>query len=128
MRESVAVRVALEHIDAWSHHDWAKTQDLLAPNVRAVVTSIQPNGDVREFVGIDDYMAVKVKAAQLIEPGSVEVLSAVGDERQALIAITFRIGLGPDGSMVSMARSCLSMIDTNQKIQEERDTFFVLTA
>jgi hypothetical protein len=42
-----------------------------------------------EFTGIDDYMEIKVKAAQLIEPGSVKVLSAIDDESNALIMVTF---------------------------------------
>ena len=105
-------------------HDWDKTKELVAPNVRAVVTTTQPN--LGEFTGIDEYMEIKVKAAQLIEPGSLEVLSAIGDERNALIMVTFRIGVGAGGSMVTMARTGLYLLDENKKIKEERDSFFVL--
>jgi len=130
MQDSPAVKIALAHIDAWGNHDWNQTRALLAPDVHALVTTTDPtfpNFGGSEFMGIDNYMARKIKAAQLIEPGSVQVLSAVGDESNALILITMRIGLGPGGTMVTMARACLSTLNENKKIKEERDQFFVLS-
>ena len=126
MQDSPAVKIALAHIDAWSRHDWDKTRELLAPNVHALVTSTQRDLGGNEFTGIDNYMVRKIKAAQLVEPGSVQVISTIGDERNALILITFRIGLGPGGTMVTMARACLYLLDENKKIKDERDMFFVL--
>lgn len=125
-QDSPAVKTALAHIDAWSRHDWDKTRELLAPNVHALVTTTQPNFGGSEFTGIDNYMARKMKAAQLIEPGSVQVISTIGDESSALILLTMRIGLGTGGTMVTMARACLTLLDENKKIKEERDQFFVL--
>jgi hypothetical protein len=127
MKDSPAVAVALAHIDAWSHHNWVSTRELLAPDVHATVTSTHPKLVEVELTGIDNYMEPKTKAAQLIKPGSVQVLSAIGDERSALITITFEIALGTGGTMVTMARSCLYLVDENQKIKEERDAFFVLS-
>jgi hypothetical protein len=128
MKDSPAVKIALAHIDAWSHHDWDKTKELLAPNVHALVTTTQPNfGSISEFTGVDNYMARKMKAAQLVEPGSVQVMSTIGDESNALILITFRISLGPGGTMMTMARACLYLLDENKKIKDERDEFFVLS-
>ena len=126
MQDSPAVKIALAHIDAWSRHDWDKTRELLAPNVHALVTSTQRDLGGNEFTGIDNYMVRKIKAAQLFEPKSVQVISTIGDERNALILITFRIGLGPGGTMVTMARACLYLLDENKKIKDERDMFFVL--
>src|SRR5450755_3556021 len=100
MQDSPAVKIALAHIDAWSRHDWDKTKELLAPNVHAVVTTTMHNLGGSEFSGIDSYMALKVKAAQLIEPGSVRVIGTIGDESNALTLVTFRIGMGPGGTMV----------------------------
>lgn len=128
MQDSPAVKIALAHIDAWSRHDWDKTKELLAPNVHAVVTTTMPNFGGGEITGIDKYMALKVKAAQLIEPGSVQVIGTIGDESNALTLVTFRIGMGPGGSMVTMARACLYLLDENKKIKEERDSFFVLSS
>lgn len=127
MKDSPAVKIALAHIDAWTRHDWAETKELLAPNVHALVTSTQRDLGGNEFTGIDNYMERKIKAAQLVEPGSVRVMSTIGDERNALILITFRIGLGPSGAMVTMARACLYLLDENKKIKDERDQFFVLS-
>src|SRR5450755_453792 len=95
MKDSAAVAIALAHIDAWSRHDWDKTRELLAPDVHALVASTQPQFGGSEFAGIDNYMARKTKGAQLVEPGSVEVLSTIGDHTGALVTIAFRIRLGP---------------------------------
>ena len=126
MQDSTAITIARAHIDAWSHHDWDKTRELLAPNVHVLVTSTQPEWGSGEFTGIDAYMEPKIKAAQLIEPGSVQEISAIGDESNALILVTMRIGLGPGGTMVTLARACLYLLDENKKIKEERDIFYVL--
>ena len=126
-QDSTAITIARAHIDAWSHHDWEKTRELLAPNVHAVVTTTQPMKAIAELTGIDAYMEPKIKATQLIEPGSVQVISTIGDENNALILITFRISLGPGGTMVTMARACLYLLDENKKIKEERDEYFVLS-
>jgi len=128
MQDSPAVKIALAHTDAWSRHDWDKTKELLAPNVHAVVTTTMPNIGGSEFTGIDNYMTLKVKAAQLIEPGSLQVIGTIGDESNALTLVTFRIGLGPGGTMVTMARACVYLLDENKKIKEERDSFFVLSS
>lgn len=127
MQNSPAVTVALEHIQAWSHHDRNKTRAMLAPDVHALITSPQREIGTNEFTGIDRYMDLKTKAASLVEPGSVEVLGAVGDETTALTLVTFRIAMGPNGSLVTMARSCLYLLDQNKKIKDERDSFFVIS-
>ena len=118
--------IAIAHTVAWCNHDWDKTKEMLAPNVHAVVTNTEADF-LAEFTGIDNYMALKIKAAQLIQPGSLEVLSAIGDENTALIMITFRIGMGPGGAMATMARSGLYWLDKRKKIKEERDSFFLLS-
>jgi ketosteroid isomerase-like protein len=126
MQHPTAIDVARAHIDAWSHHDWDRTRQLLAPDVHAWVTSTQPDFGTAELTGVDAYMGPKIKAAQRIEPGSVREISSIGDEVNALMLVTFKMGLGPDGTMVTMARSCLYLLDENQKIKEERDAFYVL--
>ena len=126
-QDAPAVAIARAHIEAWSHHDWEKTRELLAPNVHTVVTTTQPGKLSVELTGIDRYMEPKIKAAQLIEIGSVCEISATGDERNALVVITFRIGMGPGGTMVTMARAILYLLDENKKIKEERDEYCVLS-
>jgi len=127
VQNSPAVKIAIAHIAAWSHHDWDKTRAMLAPDVHALVTSTQREIGTNEFTGIDKYMDLKTKAASLIEAGSVQVLGAVGDENTALTLVTFKIAMGPGGSLVTMARSCLYLLDENKKIKDERDSFFVLS-
>ncbi len=83
MQDSPAITIARAHIDAWSHHDWDQTREMLAPNIHAVVTGTQR--DTAEFTGIDTYMERKKMGAQLVESGSVQVVSAIGDDRNALI-------------------------------------------
>jgi hypothetical protein len=99
---------------------------MLAPNVHASVTSTDPQFPGGDFTGVDTYMDRKTKAGRLVEPGSVQLLFAIGDELNALIVVSFRIGLGPGGTMVTMARSCLYALDESRKIKEERDAFFIL--
>ena len=125
-QDSTAVTIARAHINAWSHHDWDKTRELLAPDVHAVVTTTHPMKATAELTGIDAYMEPKIKAALLIESGSVHEISAIGDESNALILVTMRIGLGPGGTMVTLARAILYLLDENKKIKEERDGYLVL--
>ena len=127
MQDSTAITIARAHINAWSHHDWDKTRELLAPNVHAVVTTTQPMKATAELTGIDAYMEPKIKAAQLIESGSVHEISAIGDESNALVLVTMRIGLGPGGMMVTLARALLYLLDENKRIKEERDAYFILS-
>jgi len=128
MPNSTAVSIALAHVEAWTRHDWARTRDMLAPDVHASVTSTDPRFPGGEFTGVETYMDRKTKAGRLVDPGSLHLISAIGDERTALIVATFRIGLGPDGALVTMVRSCLYAVDENGKIKEERDAFFLLAA
>lgn len=127
MVESTAITIARAHIEAWSSHDWDKTRELLSPNIHAIVITTHPARPPADFTGIENYMERKIKGAQHVEPGSVNVISAIGDENNALILCTFRIGMGPGGAMVTMARACIYMIDENKKIKEERDEWFLLS-
>jgi len=126
MQESLAVSIALRHIESWCRGDWQTTQELLSPAVHAQVTTTDPGFGDRELQGIESYMAAKTKGARLIEPGSLQVLSTIGDARSAFIAVTFKIALGPAGATATMARSCLYLIDEGGKIKEERDAFFIV--
>lgn len=127
MELTKAVATALAHIDAWSHHDWEKTRELLSPTVHALVTNTQPGfARIAEINGVNDYMPRKIKSAQLIEPDSVQVISTFGDETNAMVLVTFKIALGPGGAMMTMARSCLYALDVDGRIQEERDQFLVM--
>jgi len=66
-------------------------------------------------------------AISLIEPGSVHEISAIGDESNALILVTMRIGLDPGETIVTLARAILYLLDEHKKIKEERDKYFILS-
>src|SRR5215471_14328060 len=87
---------------------------------------VRPQQQQQDLRGVDAYMEPKIEAARLIEPGSVREIAAFGDEHNAAILVTFRIGLGPGGTMVTMARSCLYLVDNSGRIKEERDAFYVV--
>ena len=106
MAESTAITIARAHIEAWSNHDWDKTRELLSPDVHAVVATTQLMRSTADFTGIENYMERKIKGAQLVESGSVDVISAIGDETNALILCTLKIGLGSGGAMVTMVLIC----------------------
>ena len=127
MQDSTAVTIARAHINAWSHQDWEKTRALVAPDVHVVAATTQPTLPTGEASGIDKYMERLINTAPYIEPGSVQVISAVGDETNALVLETMRMALGPGGSMVSFVRASLYLLDENRKIKEERDSFCVLS-
>ena len=89
MPDSTATVVALAHIDAWTNHDWTKTREMLAPDVHVLITSTDPRFPSAESTGVDAYMDRKTKAARLIQPGSLRVLSTISDEVNALVLVTF---------------------------------------
>lgn len=124
-RIPMAVKVARRHIRAWTTLDWDTTRGLLSPNIHAQVSTANPAKQTAELSGIESYMRPKIMAARLIEPGSVEEIAAVGDERNAVVVVRFQIGLGANGTMVEMVRSCLYRIDDMGKIAEERDAYYI---
>jgi ketosteroid isomerase-like protein len=126
MRDSAAVSVARAHINAWSHRDWDSVRELVAPDVHVVATTTQPTLPSGEATGIDNYLERLIKTAPLIEPGSVQVIAAIGDETNALVLESLRMPLGPGGTMVTLARASLYLLNAEMKIVEERDQFCVL--
>jgi hypothetical protein len=126
IQDSTAITIARAHINAWSQQDWEKTRELLAPDIHVVAITTRPTLTIEEFTGIDNYMERLTKSVQIIEPGSVQVISAIGDESKALILETLRIGLGPGGTMVTLARTSLYLLDENKKIREEGIEFCAL--
>jgi hypothetical protein len=126
-QEPTAVTIARAHIDAWSHNDWDKIKELVAPNVHVAATSTQAALPAGEASGIDNYMERLIQTVQIIEPGSVNIISAIGDENNALVQETLKIALGPGGAMVTLVRASLYLLDENKQIIEERDQFSVLS-
>ena len=85
-----AVALARAHLEAWTAHDLASARANLAQDVEF----FSPAG---HLVGIDQYMdaprGLRQFACQVV-PGSLRVIAAMGDERNALIMYEVSTGGG----------------------------------
>ena len=121
-QQSAAVAVARAHVEAWSSQDFDKARELLAPDVRVTATTTAPYPPDTDLTGVDDYMAGLVAYAQPIKPGSMRVLSSVGDERNALLMLTVEADFGGGKMILPGAR--LYLLDDDTKIKSEQVIFF----
>ena len=115
MMESAAVTVARSHLEAWSNHDLDKARSNLASNVEF----FSPAG---HLVGIDEYMDAPrglVQFARQVVPGSLVVIAAMGDERNALIMYQVDTARGPIGAK-RFPSAQTWVLDEHGKIQVER--------
>jgi SnoaL-like protein len=115
MMESRAVTLARAHLEAWSNHDLESARRNLASNVEF----FSPAG---HLVGVDEYMDAPrglVQFAKQVVPGSLKVLAAVGDERNALIMYQVDTEGGPIGAMTFPSAQTW-VLDEHGKIQVER--------
>ena len=81
MSDSRAVALARVHLEAWTNHDL----DAARRNLAADVEFFSPGA---HLVGIDEYMDAPrglTQFAKQVVPGSLRVIAAMGDERNALI-------------------------------------------
>ena len=115
MMDSPAVALARAHLEAWSNHDLDKARSNLASNVEF----FSPAG---HLVGVDEYMDAPrglVQFARRVVPGSLKVIAAVGDERNALIMYQVDTQGGPlDAKRFPSAQTWV--LDEHGKIQVER--------
>jgi SnoaL-like domain len=115
MMESRAVTLARAHLEAWSNHDLESARRNLASNVEF----FSPAG---HLVGVDEYMDAPrglVQFAKQVVPGSLKVLAAVGDERNALIMYQVDTEGGPIGAKTFPSAQTW-VLDEHGKIQVER--------
>jgi hypothetical protein len=68
--------------EAWVRHDCGFDKRTTRSKRTCLVASTLPNVGIAEFTGIDKYMELKVKAAQLIEPLRLQELSSIGDAQR----------------------------------------------
>lgn len=113
--EGLAVAIARAHIEAWSHHDWDRARGALAAGVHVTATTTQPMVPATDLTGVDDYMTGLIKFAQGVEPGSAKVISAVGDEHNALIMLRVQASFGPAAPPVPLFAARLYLIDDNKE-------------
>jgi hypothetical protein len=121
MMGSTAVAFARAHLEAWSNHDLEKARGNLASDVQF----FSPAGNL---VGVDEYMDAPrglVQFARQVVPGSLKVIAAVGDERNALIMYEVDTEGGPFGAK-RFPSAQTWVLDEHGKIQVERIISYVV--
>jgi SnoaL-like domain len=121
-QDSPAVAVARAHAEAWSNHDWARSREGLAADVRVTVTTTQPRIPTTDLTGIENYMQGLIEFAQAVVPGSARVLASVGDDRNALLMLTVEADFG--GGPVTLPAARLYLLDEDDKIKAEQVVFY----
>jgi hypothetical protein len=113
--DSRAVSLARSHLEAWTHQDFDTVRGNLAKDV-------QFYSPAANLVGIDEYMDAPrglTQFARQVVPGSLRVVAAMGDERNALIMYEVSTEGGPVGSKVFPSAQTW-LLDENGKIKVER--------
>jgi hypothetical protein len=123
--QAAAVTLANAHIEAWSNHDFDSARSRLADDVKVAITSTNPTLPETRTTGIEDYMTGLIAFAQAVVPGSARVLSTVGDERNALIALTVRAAFPPSGEAVTLPGARLYLLNDNGEISSEQVIFYL---
>src|SRR5262245_54658479 len=108
--ESAAVRVARDHIEAWSHQDWGAAQKALAEDVHVTVNTTQPVMGPVDTTGIEDYMVGLHAFADPVTPGSAEFVATTGDDHNALVLVTVQFR-SPQGGTTNLRGARLYQID-----------------
>ncbi len=115
MMDSPAVAFARAHLEAWSNRDLEAARGNLAADV-------QFHSPAAHLVGIDEYMdgprGLTQFAGQVV-PGSLRVIAAIGDDRNALIMYQVDTEGGPIGSKTFPSAQTW-LLDESGKIQVER--------
>ena len=115
MSDSRAVVLAKSHLEAWTNHDFDTARGNLAEDV-------QFYSPAANLVGIDEYMDAPrglTQFARQVVPGSLRLIAAMGDERNALIMYEVSTEGGPFGSKVFPSAQTW-LLDENAKIKVER--------
>jgi hypothetical protein len=113
--DSRALALALSHLEAWTNHDLDTVRGNLAMDV-------QFYSPAANLVGIDEYMDAPrglTQFARQVVPGSLRVIAAMGDERNALIMYEVSTEGGPTGSKVFPSAQTW-LLDDDGMIKVER--------
>jgi hypothetical protein len=122
--DSPAVAVARAHVEAWSKHDYDTARAALAADVQVDATTTLPIMEPTHLTGVDAYMQGLTYFAQNVVPGSATVLTATGDERNALLTLTVEADLG--GARMILPGARLYLLDDDGKIKAEQVIFFAV--
>ena len=113
--DSPAVELARAHLEAWTNHNLNKARGNLAEDV-------QFYSPAANLVGIDEYMNGPRGLAQFakqVAPGSLRIIAATGDDRNALIMYEVRTEGGPFGPRLFPSAQTW-VLDESEKIKVER--------
>ncbi|HEX3509098.1 MAG TPA: nuclear transport factor 2 family protein [Candidatus Dormibacteraeota bacterium] len=119
--DSPAVRLARSHLEAWTNHDMEAARGNLADDVQFF-------SPAANLVGIEEYMEGArglVQFAKQVVPGSLRIIAATGDERNALIMYEVRTEGGPFGARLFPSAQTW-VLDDNGKIKLERIVSIVI--
>jgi hypothetical protein len=119
--DSPAVDLARAHLEAWTNHDLDAARGNLAEDV-------QFYSPAANLAGIQEYMEGARGLAQFakqVVPGSLRVIAATGDDRNALIMYEVRTEGGPFGPRLFPSAQTW-MLDENGKIKVERIVSIVI--
>lgn len=115
MADSTAVAIARAHLEAWTNHDFDTARGNLAEDVQFF-------SPAANLAGIDEYMDAPRGLAQFakqVVPGSLRVIAAMGDDRNALIMYEVSTEGGPIGSKLFPSAQTW-LLDDDGKIKLER--------
>jgi hypothetical protein len=121
MSDSRAVEIARAHLEAWTNHDLEAARGNLAADVQFF-------SPAANLVGIDEYMDAPRGLAQFakqVVPGSLRVVAAMGDDRNALIMYEVATEGGPVGSKLFPSAQTW-LLDEHGKIKVERIVSYVV--
>jgi SnoaL-like domain len=123
--EAPAVAIARAHVEAWSNHDFDTARNGLAPDVRITATRTQPMPPTTDLTGADDYMSGLTQFAQAVVPGSLRILASAGDERNALLMLTYEVDFGAGKRKATLPSARLYLLDDNDKIKTEHVIYYI---
>ena len=121
--KSKAVDLAIAHCEAWSHHDWDTARKALADDVTVLATTTMQGAPRTDTKGSDDYMDGLESFATPIVPGSLNIHSSEGDDRNALLHVSVDIEGPPFGKM-TLHGARLYLFDDDDKLKDEHVVFF----
>jgi len=124
-QNSAAVAAARAHVEAWAKRDYDAAREALADDVRVTAVAADPSFPKTDLNGVEAYMQGLIQYADGIVPGSVEVVEAVGDDRQALLTVHAKAKFGPDAPEMDAPAARMYVFDENGKIKIEHVLFFL---
>ena len=113
-----AVEIAIQHVEAFTNHEYDTARSLLAENVHfLLITSIPGFPNPSEGHGVEEFMKALTSGNTLI-PGSLQVLHSIGDDQQALIIVSVK-GTLPTHEPITLLAARHYRIDEHKKITNE---------